>query len=68
MNNDQRETADGRLTDEEVEQLNALLRRFCTYDLDQFALIKTQTPYGEAYIVMSRALIADTVSEQYYAI
>ncbi|MER6318984.1 hypothetical protein ABT237_35305 [Streptomyces sp. NPDC001581] len=68
MDNDQTGTACGSLTDDELEHLKVLLRRFCTYDMDQFELIKTQAPYREAYIVMSSAPIVDTVPEQYNTI
>ncbi|MFE9469260.1 hypothetical protein ACFYNW_37655 [Streptomyces virginiae] len=68
MENEQAGTASRGLTRDEVEQLNTLLGRFCTYDLDQFELIRTQAPYGEAYIVISNKPIADTVPEQYHTI
>ncbi|MEC4576262.1 hypothetical protein [Streptomyces virginiae] len=68
MDNEQTGTAGESLTREELEQLNTLLGRFCTYDLDQFELIRTQAPYGEAYIVISNKPIADTVPEQYHTI
>ncbi|WP_030852871.1 hypothetical protein [Streptomyces sp. NRRL F-4474] len=68
MDNDQTGTLGGSLTDDELEQFKMLLRRFCTYDMDQFELIRTQAPYREAYIVMSSAPIVDTVPKQYNTI
>ncbi|MFG3287067.1 hypothetical protein [Streptomyces sp. NPDC048111] len=54
MNEDQGE---GRLSDGEFQQMNALLRRFCAYDLDQFESVRTETPHGPVYVFMSRALL-----------
>ncbi|MFJ3881580.1 hypothetical protein ACIPW5_29535 [Streptomyces sp. NPDC090077] len=68
MDNDQTETTGKNLTDDELEQLKALLRRFCTYDLDQFELVKTQSPYAEAYIVISNKPIPGTQRKDYNTI
>ncbi|MFD2120427.1 hypothetical protein ACFSNO_13585 [Streptomyces cirratus] len=34
--------------------MNALLRRFCTHELDQWENIQTETPYGPVYVTFSR--------------
>ncbi|MGW1770048.1 hypothetical protein ACWCQL_39140 [Streptomyces sp. NPDC002073] len=65
MDNDQSEAAGESLTDDELDQLRALLRRFTTYDLDQFELVKTQSPYAEAYIVISNKPITGTQPKDY---
>ncbi|MFF1559467.1 hypothetical protein [Streptomyces sp. NPDC058279] len=44
----------GRLSPEDFQQMNALLRRFCTYELDQWENIQTETPYGPVYVTFSR--------------
>ncbi|WP_329468497.1 hypothetical protein [Streptomyces sp. NBC_01431] len=58
------ETDDGgRLSDGEFQQMNVLLRRFCSHDLDQFEALRSETPYGPVYIIMTRSLpqaLADT--------
>ncbi|MEU6852768.1 hypothetical protein ABZ901_22925 [Actinacidiphila alni] len=49
------EVADGngRLSDEEFEQLKALLRRFCAHDLDQWEAWKLRMDTGHvAYVRM----------------
>lgn len=34
--------------------MNALLRRFCTHELDQWESIQTETPHGPVYVLFSR--------------
>lgn len=45
---------DGRLSPEEFQQMNALLRRFCTHEPDQWESIQTETPHGPVYVMFSR--------------
>ncbi|MET9607275.1 hypothetical protein ABZZ17_19695 [Streptomyces sp. NPDC006512] len=68
MDDDQTTGTGESLTDQEVEQLKALLRRFCTHELDQFELIKTQSPHAEAYIVISNTPIPGTEPKDYNTI
>ena len=42
------------LSDLEFEQLRGLLRRYCAWNLDQWDLWRTGTPYGPVYITISR--------------
>ncbi|MYV91968.1 hypothetical protein GT350_17275 [Streptomyces sp. SID1034] len=44
------------LTDAEFQQMNALLRRFCSHELDQFEALRTDTPYGPVYILLTRSM------------
>ena len=45
---------DGPLTPQELSTLRELLRRFASYDLDQWEEWKVATPHGPAYIVITR--------------
>jgi hypothetical protein len=50
----------GRLSDEEFEQLKALLRRFCAHDLDQWEAWKLRMDTGHvAYVRMQWGPMAD---------
>ena len=42
------------LSEDEHEQLRHLLRRFCAWDLDQWEMWRTGTPYGPVYITITR--------------
>ncbi len=44
----------GSLSDDEFDQLTALLRRFCGYDLDQWETWKVETTSGTVYVDISR--------------
>ncbi|MFF5633580.1 hypothetical protein [Streptomyces sp. NPDC012825] len=50
------EQGSGRLSDVEVAQMMDLLRRYCAYDLDLWESLQAETPYGPAYIYMTRLL------------
>ena len=43
-----------RLSSEEIRALGDLLRRYCSYELDQWELLRVPTPHGQAYIELSR--------------
>jgi hypothetical protein len=43
-----------KLTKGEFDQLRSLLRRYCAFELDQWDLWKTETPYGTAFIDVMR--------------
>jgi hypothetical protein len=60
--------ADEKLTLEESAQFLALLRRYCAYDLDQWELWKTDTPYGTVFISLRRVLEEGTPAEMYDSI
>lgn len=47
---------DGPLSDTEITQFVSLLRRYCSHELDQWANVKTETPYGPVYVMFTRAL------------
>ena len=44
------------LSPDELRQLVTLLRRFASYDLDQWELWRASTPHGEVFIKITRAL------------
>ncbi|GAA1101562.1 hypothetical protein GCM10009663_50290 [Kitasatospora arboriphila] len=46
----------GPLSNSEVEQLRQLLKRYLSHELDQWEDWKTETPYGPAYVVLTRSL------------
>ncbi|MFJ7629754.1 hypothetical protein ACIQZN_24975 [Streptomyces sp. NPDC097595] len=46
----------GPLSNEEVEQMKDLLRRYCANDLDQWEGLQTATPFGPVYVFMTQAL------------
>jgi hypothetical protein len=46
-----------RMTEEEFDQMRALIKRFAESELDQFALWRTTTKFGPVYISIKR--IAD---------
>ncbi|RJL32082.1 hypothetical protein [Bailinhaonella thermotolerans] len=55
----------GPLSDHEFHTLVDLLRRYGEHDLDQFALWRLGTTYGEVYVSVSRSLIPGTSSQTY---
>jgi hypothetical protein len=56
---------DGPLSVQEFEQFRQLLRRYCAHELDQWESLQTETPYGPAYVLFTRSLPPDTLSEAY---
>lgn len=56
----------GPLSDDEWDQFRGLLHRFCTHELDQWALWQTETPYGPVYINLSRATPPDIDQIEYH--
>ncbi|MBL1095299.1 hypothetical protein [Streptomyces coffeae] len=56
---------EGPLSDEEFAMLRALLKRYCSEELDQWEALQTATPYGPVYITMSRGLPPDTEPSAY---
>ncbi|MFF2123696.1 hypothetical protein ACFVXH_40845 [Kitasatospora sp. NPDC058184] len=48
--------SDGPLSDAEAERLRLLLKRYLSHELDQWETWKSETPYGPAYVLLSRAL------------
>jgi hypothetical protein len=57
-----------RMTDEEFEQLRSLLRRYCATELDQWELWKTETPYGTAFVDITRVVREGTSLDTYVSI
>ncbi|NAS20652.1 hypothetical protein GT755_03010 [Herbidospora sp. NEAU-GS84] len=55
----------GSLSDEELHDLHALLRRLSEHDVDQFLLWKTPTTYGRVYITITRGLLPGMSEESY---
>ncbi|MEU1077277.1 MULTISPECIES: hypothetical protein [unclassified Streptomyces] len=55
----------GPLSDQEFEQFRDLLRRYLAHELDQWELLRSDTPYGTAYLHMTRALPPGTTEEMY---
>ncbi|MFI1177344.1 hypothetical protein [Streptomyces melanogenes] len=55
----------GPLDDQEFATFRDLLRRYLAHELDQWELLRTATPYGTAYLHMSRALPPGTTEEMY---
>jgi hypothetical protein len=53
------------LSDDELNQLVALLYRFATFELDQHEAWKLDTDYGPVYVTLSRALPAGHSDEAY---
>ncbi|MFP8887550.1 MULTISPECIES: hypothetical protein [Streptomyces] len=58
----------GPLSDDEWNQLRGLLHRFCTHELDQWALLQTATPYGPVYISVDRKPLPDTDQFTYHSL
>ncbi|MFD9484123.1 hypothetical protein [Streptomyces sp. NPDC059991] len=56
---------EGPLDDAEFAQFRELLRRYLAHELDQWETLRTDTPYGPAYLFMSRALLPGTTDEMY---
>ncbi|MFI1105854.1 hypothetical protein [Streptomyces melanogenes] len=55
----------GPLNDQEFAQFRELLCRYLAHELDQWELLRTDTPYGTAYLHMTRALPPGTTKEMY---
>ncbi|WP_327350313.1 hypothetical protein [Streptomyces sp. NBC_01304] len=58
-------SSDGPLSDAEVDQLRLLLRRYCHHELDQWEALRTETPYGDVYVLITNALPAGTGPEMF---
>ncbi|MFC8720118.1 hypothetical protein [Kitasatospora sp. NPDC057198] len=56
---------DGPLTDAEAEQFHHLLRRYLAHELDQWETWWADTPYGPAYVLLTRALPPGERHEHY---
>lgn len=46
----------GRLSADEIETLGNLLRRYCSPELDQWELLRVETPHGDVCVGLSREL------------
>jgi len=57
--------AEEKLNHEELVQLRSLLRRYCAFDLDQWDLWKTDTPFGPVFIDIARLPRAGISPEMY---
>ncbi|MFE5969027.1 hypothetical protein [Streptomyces sp. NPDC056463] len=53
----------GALSAAEFAQFMSLLRRFCSDELDQWEALKTDTPYGDVYVLISRYIPSDAAPE-----
>ncbi|MFE6051137.1 hypothetical protein ACFQ6N_10300 [Kitasatospora sp. NPDC056446] len=58
--------SDGPLVEAEVVQLRQLLKRYLSHELDQWETWKSETPYGPAYVVLSRALPDGALPEHFH--
>ncbi|MEV7772839.1 hypothetical protein [Kitasatospora sp. NPDC086791] len=56
---------DGPLSDAEAEQFRQLLKRYLSHELDQWETSKSETPYGPAYVVLTRALPEAALPEHF---
>ncbi|MFF3454660.1 hypothetical protein ACFYXH_10060 [Streptomyces sp. NPDC002730] len=65
---EQETVPDGPLNDAEWEQFRQLLRRYLRHELDQWETWKTDTPYGPAYALLTRALPAEAMPEYFQSI
>jgi hypothetical protein len=59
---------EARLSDEEAQTLFALLRRYCSVELDQFENWRTATPYSEVFITVSRHPAPGATADMYDSI
>ncbi|MFF9004151.1 hypothetical protein ACF1GW_08370 [Streptomyces achromogenes] len=53
------------LSDQEFDQFRDLLRRYCAHELDQWESLRTETPYGPVYVLLTRSLPPGTAPEAY---
>ena len=55
-------------SDEELAQFRSLLKRYCELELDNWEMMRTETPTGPLYIILSAALLPETTPEMYQPI